>query len=46
LLTGDQAMCLSQGRRTSECARDVSWHPHYPIIASTSFQGCINLWTP
>ena len=27
-------------------SRDVSWHPHYPILASTSFNGQVNLWTP
>ena len=27
-------------------ARDVSWHPSYPVIASTSFDsGEINTWT-
>jgi hypothetical protein len=26
-------------------ARDITWHPHYPIIASTSFSGAINLWS-
>lgn len=31
--------------RNQECTRDISWHPHYPIIASTSFGGNLNLWT-
>ena len=26
-------------------ARDVSWHPHYPVIASTSFDSSVKIWT-
>jgi hypothetical protein len=26
-------------------ARDVSWHPFLPVIASTEFSGNLNLWT-
>lgn len=26
-------------------SRDVSWHPYYPIIASTSFDQHIKIWT-
>lgn len=47
LLTGEEAMILKS--RTPEAsdltARDVSWHPTYPVIASTSFNGNINTWT-
>lgn len=25
--------------------RDISWHPHLPLIASTSFRGHIDLYT-
>lgn len=26
-------------------ARDVSWHPHYPVLASTSFDQTVKIWT-
>lgn len=26
-------------------ARDVSWHPHYPVLASTSFDQSVKIWT-
>ncbi len=26
-------------------ARDISWHPFLPVIASTEFNGNVNLWT-
>jgi WD repeat-containing protein 23 len=44
LYTGDEAMVLSS-RKANSVARDVSWHPTYPVIASTSFEGEINTWT-
>lgn len=44
LYTGDEAMVLSS-KRANSVARDVSWHPTYPVIASTSFEGEINTWT-
>jgi WD repeat-containing protein 23 len=44
LLTGEEAMIL-QSKGTNAVARDVSWHPTYPVIASTSFEGEINTWT-
>jgi WD repeat-containing protein 23 len=25
-------------------ARDVSWHPHYPVLASTSFDQSVKIW--
>ncbi len=37
-------MTLSS-RKCQAVARDVSWHPTYPVIASTSFDGEINTWT-
>ena len=37
-------MVLSS-RKANSVARDVSWHPTYPVIASTSFEGEINTWT-
>ncbi len=37
-------MVLSS-KRANSVARDVSWHPTYPVIASTSFEGDINTWT-
>jgi WD repeat-containing protein 23 len=44
LLTGNEAMMLSS-KKAETVARDVSWHPTYPVIASTSFDGGINTWT-
>jgi WD repeat-containing protein 23 len=44
LLTGKEAMIL-ESKHAGETARDVSWHPSYPVIASTSFEGEINTWT-
>jgi DDB1- and CUL4-associated factor 11 len=44
LLTGTEAMMLSS-KKADTVARDVSWHPTYPVIASTSFEGDINTWT-
>ena len=26
-------------------SRDVSWHPHFPVIASTSFDNSVKIWT-
>ena len=37
-------MVLSS-KKANSVARDVSWHPTYPVIASTSFEGEINTWT-
>ena len=37
-------MVLSS-KKANSVARDVSWHPNYPVIASTSFEGEINTWT-
>lgn len=25
--------------------RDVSWHPHFPVLASTSFDQSVKIWT-
>ena len=25
--------------------RDVSWHPHFPVLASTSFDCSVKIWT-
>lgn len=36
------------GRRNNNFgspARDVSWHPHYPVIASTSFDSTVKIWS-
>lgn len=33
-------------RRTGEApCHDVSWHPHYPVLASTSFDSTVKIWT-
>ena len=34
----------SNGRQGAPC-RDVSWHPHYPVLASTSFDQTVKIWT-
>lgn len=26
-------------------ARDISWHPYMPVLASTEFNGCVNIWS-
>lgn len=44
LLTGKEAMIL-KSPNAKDVARDVSWHPTYPVIASTSFDGSVNTWT-
>jgi len=43
LLTGDLAQVLEASEQN--VARDVSWHPKYPVLASTSFSGDIYLYT-
>ena len=56
-MTGDTAMTLnkasdrpdasqysSQREGNSPC-RDISWHPYFPVIASTEFNGNVNIWT-
>lgn len=32
-------------RRDGAPCRDVSWHPHQPVIASTSFDRTVKVWT-
>ena len=32
-------------RRGGAPARDVSWHPHFPVLASTSFDQTVKIWT-
>ncbi len=44
LYTGEEAGILHQSN-INAVARDVSWHPAYPVIASTSFDGEINTWS-
>ena len=57
LVTGDTAVVLQKqyeskiqdpwARRTGgpSPARDISWHPYLPVIASTEFNGYVNLWS-
>ena len=33
-----------RGNGNSPC-RDISWHPFMPVLASTEFNGNVNLWT-
>ena len=35
----------TRGPGQNSPARDISWHPYFPVIASTEFNGNINLWT-
>ena len=32
-------------QRVGAPARDVSWHPKFPVIASTSFDRTVKVWT-
>ena len=32
-------------RRGGAPCRDVSWHPNYPVLASTSFDKTVKVWT-
>lgn len=32
-------------RREGAPCRDVSWHPHQPVLASTSFDRTVKVWT-
>ena len=56
-MTGDTAMTLNkradrpdasqygQQREGNSPCRDISWHPYFPVIASTEFNGNVNIWT-
>ena len=37
---------MAQLRHHSEVVRDLSWHPHLPLIATVSFDGTTCLWDP
>lgn len=37
---------VAQLRHHSEVVRDLSWHPHLPLIATVSFDGTTCLWDP
>ncbi|GJZ93905.1 LEC14B protein, partial [Tanacetum coccineum] len=41
LVTGAQAARLVHHKST---VRDCSWHPHYPMLVSSSFDGDIAKW--
>ena len=55
LVTGDTAGVLSKapprrgddmyGYGNASPARDISWHPFMPVLASTEFNGCVNIWS-
>ena len=32
-------------QRVGAPARDVSWHPRFPVLASTSFDRTVKVWT-
>ena len=42
ILTGENKTHISTS--SSDCIRDVSWHPNVPVIAATSFDGSISVW--
>jgi len=42
VLTGEIIQQLA-GHRT--IIRDSSWHPYQPLLATTSWDGCVKLWT-
>jgi len=53
-VTGDTAGVLrkSPPRRSADYgygnaspARDISWHPFMPVLASTEFTGAVNIWS-
>jgi len=35
----------AHNRSSGAPCRDVSWHPHYPVLASTSFDNTVKVWT-
>lgn len=44
--SGTDSSGYSYSHRREGCpARDVSWHPHYPVLASTSFDQTVKIWT-
>ncbi len=56
LVTGDTAGVLKKaapvqrhdyygGGAGASPARDISWHPFMPILASTEFNGKVNIWS-
>ena len=55
LVTGDTAGVLKKqaparrddnyGYGNASPARDISWHPFMPILASTEFNGKVNIWS-
>ena len=46
LASGVDASHYGMRRNNMGCpARDVSWHPHYPVLASTSFDRTVKVWT-
>ena len=45
-LSGGDASGYYHSRQTDGApCRDISWHPHYPVLASTSFDGTVKIWT-
>ena len=55
LVAGDTAGVLEKCRNlrghdmygygNASPARDISWHPFMPVLASTEFNGCVNIWS-
>lgn len=43
--SGPDASYYGRENEVGAPARDVSWHPHYPVLASTSFDQTVKIWT-
>ena len=43
ILTGENKTCIPN--QSGQCIRDISWHPKVPVIASTSFDGSIDVFS-
>ena len=44
-LTGEIAEKLVNNQTKGVVCRDISWHPKFPVLASTDFNGFINMWS-
>ena len=43
ILTGENKVCIPN--QSAQCIRDVSWHPNVPVIAATSFDGSVDVFS-
>lgn len=44
-LTGEIAEKLINDQTRGIVCRDISWHPKFPVLASTDFNGFLNVWS-